>query len=117
MSIVPYAPTAYLSSPATLVQPSYGYASYAPSPYDMYGGYGYMPGGSQRLYYPRRSRYSRWNRAAEALLLGEEAERLRLMEAEMLGSGYGYPSSYGRYYGGYGGYSGYSPYAGYGAYY
>jgi hypothetical protein len=116
MSLVPVGPTAYLSQPATLVTQPYGYSS----PY-YGGGYGYPAyGGSLALSYPRR-RASRLGRAAEALVLGDEADRLRMLEAEMLVSsaygGYGgYPGGYGRYYGGYGGYAGYGGYGGYGGY-
>ena len=129
-ALIPSGPPAVVSHPATLVQPTYA------SPYDStaglgygYTGYGY---GSPRLYYPRRR--SRWNRAAEAYVLGDEADRLRLLEAESAlrtgvysgGYGYGsygayspYTSPYAGYYGGYGGYGGlggYGRYRGYGGY-
>src|SRR5262245_53270006 len=113
-ALVPFGQPPFLSQPTLVTQPA-GYVS----PYDYGYGSGYGPGASPRLYYPRRQ--SRLSRATEALLLNEEADRLRMLEAEYLagygygyrgygaygaygpyGYGYGYP--YERYYGGHGGY-------------
>ena len=93
-AVIPYVPqpTAVIAQPAVgfPAVPGYGtaadyyhytnpaYGGYpTPVDYNMYPG-GYIPRGTRRLWYPRKR--SKLQRLAEALFLGQEAERLRAIE-------------------------------------